>query len=116
MILYFFFFQAEDGIRDYDVTGVQTCALPIFELDNINLLYVALTRPIEQLHIISSKKLDKKGDENLKLFSGLFINYLKHTDRWDEETVSYSFGKQIKTSKTKESGKLSIEQIGRAHV
>ena len=27
--LVFFFFQAEDGIRDYDVTGVQTCALPI---------------------------------------------------------------------------------------
>ena len=25
----FFFFQAEDGIRVYDVTGVQTCALPI---------------------------------------------------------------------------------------
>src|SRR5690625_5965821 len=28
----FFFFQAEDGIRDGHVTGVQTCALPIFEL------------------------------------------------------------------------------------
>src|SRR3989442_15005457 len=27
----FFFFQAEDGIRDADVTGVQTCALPIYE-------------------------------------------------------------------------------------
>src|SRR5256885_3172913 len=27
---FFFFFQAEDGIRDYKVTGVQTCALPIF--------------------------------------------------------------------------------------
>src|SRR3989442_10245068 len=27
--LLFFFFQAEDGIRDADVTGVQTCALPI---------------------------------------------------------------------------------------
>src|SRR5256885_5876041 len=27
--LYIFFFQAEDGIRDYKVTGVQTCALPI---------------------------------------------------------------------------------------
>src|SRR5205807_6254459 len=26
---YCFFFQAEDGIRDYKVTGVQTCALPI---------------------------------------------------------------------------------------
>src|SRR2546426_5070303 len=29
--LFFFFFQAEDGIRDYKVTGVQTCALPIYE-------------------------------------------------------------------------------------
>src|SRR2546422_6189405 len=28
--LFFFFFQAEDGIRDVAVTGVQTCALPIF--------------------------------------------------------------------------------------
>src|SRR5262249_58436469 len=27
---WFFFFQAEDGIRDWSVTGVQTCALPIF--------------------------------------------------------------------------------------
>src|SRR5947209_9989702 len=29
---YFFFFQAEDGIRDIGVTGVQTCALPISEV------------------------------------------------------------------------------------
>src|SRR2546425_189379 len=29
-IFFFFFFQAEDGIRDKLVTGVQTCALPIF--------------------------------------------------------------------------------------
>src|SRR3712207_8444101 len=29
---FFFFFQAEDGIRDIGVTGVQTCALPIFDL------------------------------------------------------------------------------------
>src|SRR5690606_34953314 len=27
----FFFFQAEDGIRDFHVTGVQTCALPIYD-------------------------------------------------------------------------------------
>src|SRR2546425_7309789 len=31
VINYFFFFQAEDGIRDKLVTGVQTCALPILE-------------------------------------------------------------------------------------
>ena len=29
VVVYFFFFQAEDGIRDHCVTGVQTCALPI---------------------------------------------------------------------------------------
>src|SRR5699024_11451250 len=29
LCLFFFFFQAEDGIRDRNVTGVQTCALPI---------------------------------------------------------------------------------------
>src|SRR5437667_9114020 len=28
--VFFFFFQAEDGIRDRDLTGVQTCALPIW--------------------------------------------------------------------------------------
>src|SRR5699024_916936 len=31
----FFFFQAEDGIRDRNVTGVQTCALPILQTVNI---------------------------------------------------------------------------------
>src|SRR5205809_8113816 len=29
LVFFFFFFQAEDGIRDVAVTGVQTCALPI---------------------------------------------------------------------------------------
>src|SRR5699024_11815470 len=32
-LLLFFFFQAEDGIRDRNVTGVQTCALPIFSVN-----------------------------------------------------------------------------------
>src|SRR5690606_40070502 len=32
-VLLFFFFQAEDGIRDFHVTGVQTCALPILLRD-----------------------------------------------------------------------------------
>src|SRR5690606_40605540 len=32
----FFFFQAEDGIRDFHVTGVQTCALPIFDRTDFN--------------------------------------------------------------------------------
>src|SRR5690606_40095733 len=40
-IYYFFFFQAEDGIRDFHVTGVQTCALPILGTNGKN----ALIRP-----------------------------------------------------------------------
>src|SRR5256886_3170869 len=32
-VFFFFFFQAEDGIRDLTVTGVQTCALPILSED-----------------------------------------------------------------------------------
>src|SRR5699024_7869169 len=38
LILVSFFFQADDGIRDRNVTGVQTCALPIFNADHIRLL------------------------------------------------------------------------------
>src|SRR6266540_3428598 len=34
----FFFFQAEDGIRDRDVTGVQTCALPICMIEQLSTL------------------------------------------------------------------------------
>src|SRR5438128_7831308 len=36
-----FFFQAEDGIRDATVTGVQTCALPIYDADKKTLLDLA---------------------------------------------------------------------------
>src|SRR5437867_6141741 len=35
----FFFFQAEDGIRDRTVTGVQTCALPIWDLVRLDVTH-----------------------------------------------------------------------------
>src|SRR2546430_8692482 len=38
-LLFFFFFQAEDGIRDLTVTGVQTCALPICYGKDIGLAF-----------------------------------------------------------------------------
>src|SRR5256885_9898820 len=43
-----FFFQAEDGIRDYKVTGVQTCALPICHGDGR--LGLASTLTLEDRH------------------------------------------------------------------
>lgn len=66
------------------------------ELDNINLLYVTLTRSIEQLYIISKKDLSPKGDVNNKKYSGLFINYLKHLSVWDDNQLKYAFGKYEK--------------------
>src|SRR2546430_14700807 len=39
--MFFFFFQAEDGIRYLTVTGVQTCALPILTLAGLPIQYVA---------------------------------------------------------------------------
>src|SRR5439155_16685031 len=36
IMFFFFFFQAEDGIRDGHVTGVQTCALPISDTNHWN--------------------------------------------------------------------------------
>ena len=38
-IFCFFFFQAEDGIRDHCVTGAQTCALPILILIPMQIVY-----------------------------------------------------------------------------
>src|SRR5690606_40346008 len=51
-------FQAEDGIRDFHVTGVQTCALPIFRRDEI--LYIEAMQNYVRLitrqraHIVNS--------------------------------------------------------------
>src|SRR5207237_4458519 len=49
--LYFFFFQAEDGIRDSSVTGVQTCALPISPLSPSGL--VTYRRAAPQARLVS---------------------------------------------------------------
>lgn len=69
------------------------------ELDNINLLYVALTRPKEQLYVISKKVVNKKtGEENDNLFSGFFIGFLKQIGKWQEDTDDYEFGELLKLS------------------
>ncbi|MEM5565776.1 UvrD-helicase domain-containing protein [Psychroserpens sp. AS72] len=83
------------------------------ELDSLNLLYVVLTRAIEQLYIISEYDVDKKtGNEKLTLYSGLFINYLKALGKWNDNQLEYSFGEDKKTSeeKIKKEEHITIEQ------
>src|SRR3989440_8719617 len=49
-MFFFFFFQAEDGIRDLIVTGVQTCALPIYGRDREgDPLDMRIKRPPEKI-------------------------------------------------------------------
>src|SRR5207248_5021087 len=45
IVLFFFFFQAEDGIRDRTVTGVQTCALPILTGNVVFLAFAVAGAP-----------------------------------------------------------------------
>ena len=80
------------------------------ELDNFNLLYVALTRAVEQLYIITDKKLNKKEEEDSKYFSGIFISYLKKHHLWHQEKNEYSFGDHGKLQTTLETGLASKTQ------
>lgn len=84
--------------KDFEGFGVQGAAIfkdhqSKLELDNINLLYVALTRAVEQLYIVGNSAVSKNGAENLKTYSGLLINYLKSSGQWKDGTLEYPFGK-----------------------
>src|SRR5260370_37326845 len=69
-MLYFFFFQAEDGIRDSSVTGVQTCALPISRLRRAFRTAHARTPPREPNQLgIRGKKLRVPEGETASRFA-----------------------------------------------
>ena len=69
------------------------------ELDNFNLLYVSLTRAVEQLYVITEMKISAKGEENTNFYSGVFINYLIQNKLWKEDVLEYYFGDEIRVSK-----------------
>ncbi len=59
------------------------------ELDNINLLYVALTRARNELFIVTK---DEKDKDDPVTFSNYFKLFLIHSKKWQEGITSYSFG------------------------
>ena len=77
------------------------------ELDNFNLLYVALTRAVEQLHIITGDKLPKKEKENPTVFSEFFREFLKQHNYWKEGVFEYNFGESQRVSIPKNIGVTS---------
>ncbi len=62
------------------------------ELDAFNILYVALTRAVDRLVIITEMLLNAKNEFRLDNYSGLFIHFLKTQGIWDENKTRYSFG------------------------
>ncbi len=71
------------------------------ELDAFNILYVALTRAIKGLYIISEKDLTAKGGHRTDRYSGLFIHYLKEKGAWQDTRSQYLFGTlPLPTTKT----------------
>ena len=94
------FLHFNKEIENYSTTGKELWddRRAQLELDNINLLYVALTRPKEQLYVISKKNVNKDGVENENFFSGFFISYLKSTGVWNDDMDNYEFGKATKNS------------------
>src|SRR5256885_4587510 len=63
IISIFFFFQAEDGIRDYKVTGVQTCALPIYALADVrDIRQIVLADDIARLNKAADRWTDRVSD------------------------------------------------------
>jgi len=69
-------------------------------LDNINVLYVALTRAEEQLYIISNMNLSNKGALPKNNMCTFFINYLEGKNQFDSEKLTYDFGSATKLSKS----------------
>lgn len=69
------------------------------ELDNINLLYVVLTRAIEQLYVISKKEKSSKSSK-ATTYSQLFTDYLIDQGVWNDDKSAYSFGNSEKSSIT----------------
>src|SRR5690554_3380765 len=83
-LFFFFFFQAEDGIRDADVTGVQTCALPIWLEVKPGERHIAMRRPLLGLEGLNSFSLSLIADATLEVKPGQ-IYYLRYNELTEPE-------------------------------
>src|SRR5437763_4121968 len=64
--LCFFFFQAEDGIRDTSVTGVQTCGLPIYDVaEHAALLHLEV--PLRAVELLAHEVGDDRQRDELRV-------------------------------------------------
>lgn len=83
-------------------------------LDHINVLYVALTRAVEQLYVISKMTFNSKGELHLpNSMASLFIRFLQSKERFNSAQLSYEFGQSARRSqpKTEEENRQIIQSV-----
>lgn len=68
------------------------------QFDTLNILYVALTRAVERLYVVSRFRESAK---DISTINELFIEYLQSKQLWSVNETRYSFGSKKKTSETK---------------
>ena len=114
-VFFFFFFQAEDGIRDWSVTGVQTCALPIFlhfEMAKQALTagkHILLEKPVT-LSVEEARELQALAKNSGAIAAIDFeFRYVPAWQRFSELLAEEFVGKRRLI-------KIDWMEIGRAHV
>jgi ATP-dependent exoDNAse (exonuclease V) beta subunit len=80
------------------------------ELDAFNVLYVALTRAVEGLFIISERDINAKGKHRENMYSSLFKHYLIETGNWSDTKQRYTFGALL-PKKADKKGEMVHEMI-----
>src|SRR5690606_40439542 len=88
-VIGFFLFQAEDGIRDFHVTGVQTCALPIYfpYKTKIEAEFISLTFPGSNLEYqtrisgLDDQWSAPSGNRNISVMGFSEGNYVRSEER-----------------------------------
>ena len=69
------------------------------QLDNLNILYVALTRAVEQLYIVSRCSERSKPGTEPTTFADILINYLDEAGLWKDDARLFDFGTKNRISK-----------------
>ncbi|PKA83003.1 ATP-dependent exoDNAse (exonuclease V) beta subunit [Ulvibacter sp. MAR_2010_11] len=83
----------KNDVANYGAVGEQVYRerRETLELDNLNLLYVALTRSIEQLYVFATLPKEIKAEKPMS-FNQFFAEFLKKEGKWDENSSTAEFG------------------------
>ena len=84
--MFFFFFQAEDGIRDVAVTGVQTCALPIW---SIKAMMNEIMQIVAEKDTITKEVNSADIDKRFKDIEKIVLPFLYNLGKTDEPYIHW---------------------------